>query len=119
MRAAYSDAAVGVYELAGDGGGWRQVERRLPYSRDFDPDLLLLDNYIPLHTLLAERELWLAAGPFDAELPFFEDWDLLIRLARAGAVPPPAAGDLRVPPLPRRRHTCSASGRASGRTSWR
>ncbi len=81
VRAAYSDAAVAVYELAGDGGGWRQVERRLPYSRDFDPDVLLLDNYVPLHTLLAERELWLAAGPFDAELPFFEDWDLLIRLA--------------------------------------
>jgi hypothetical protein len=82
VRAAYSDAAVAVYELDGTAaGGWRQVERRLPYSRDFDPDLLLLDNYVPLHTLLAERELWRAAGPFDPELPFFEDWDLLIRLA--------------------------------------
>ncbi len=82
VRAVYSDAAVAVYELAGGvDGGWQQVERRLPYSRDFDPDLLLLDNYIPLHTLLAERELWLAAGPFDPALPFFEDWDLLIRLA--------------------------------------
>jgi LmbE family N-acetylglucosaminyl deacetylase len=81
VRVAYSDAAVGVYELDDAGGGWRQVERRLPYSRDFDPDLLLLDNYVPLHTLLAERELWLAAGPFDPALPFFEDWDLLIRLA--------------------------------------
>ncbi|HXT21580.1 MAG TPA: glycosyltransferase, partial [Thermoanaerobaculia bacterium] len=82
VRAAYSDAAVAVYELdGGEAGGWRQVERRLPYSRDFDPDLLLLDNYIPLHTLLAERELWRAAGPFDPALPFFEDWDLLVRMA--------------------------------------
>ncbi len=83
VRAAYSDAAVGVYELAAGqaGSGWREVERRLPYSRDFDPDLLLLDNYIPLHTLLVERDLLRAAGPFDPELPFFEDWDLLIRLA--------------------------------------
>lgn len=79
VRAAYTDAAVGVYEL--DEHGWRQIERRLPYSRDFDPDLLLLDNYIPLHTLLVERELLRAAGPFDHDLPFFEDWDLLIRLA--------------------------------------
>ena len=79
VRAAYTDAAVGVYEL--DEQGWRQVERRLPYSRDFDPDLLLLDNYIPLHTLLVERELLRRAGPFDPDLPFFEDWDLLIRLA--------------------------------------
>lgn len=80
VRIAYTDAAVGVYELA-PAGGWRQVERRVPYSREFDPDLLLLDNYIPFHTLLTERELLRAAGPIDEELPFFEDWELLIRLS--------------------------------------
>lgn len=89
-RVVYTDAAVGVYELAGlhpEGGsepggrGWTCVERRLPYSRDFDPDLLLLDNYIPFNTLLIERVLLAETGPFDRELPFFEDWDLLIRLA--------------------------------------
>ena len=89
---AYTDAAVGVYALdpdAGPGseaGGWRCVERRLPYSRDFDPDLLLVDNYIPFNTLLVERRLFAAAAlpngdPFDPELPFFEDWDFLVRLA--------------------------------------
>lgn len=98
VRVAYTDAAVGIYELDPDGGGdaggdrtgWRCVERRLPYSRDFDPDLLVLDNYIPFNTLLIERALFAevaadrhtAAGvPFDPELPFFEDWDFLVRLA--------------------------------------
>ncbi len=87
VRVAYTDAAVAIYELAGGHGGeagavgWRCCERRLPYSRDFDPDLLLLDNYIPFNTLLIERELLRAAGPLDPSLPFFEDWDLLIRLA--------------------------------------
>jgi len=99
VRVAYTDAAVAVYALAGpaEGGhetpaGWRCVERRLPYSRDFDPDRLLVDNYIPFNTVLVERSLFaeLAAdggcgagdgGPFDETLPFFEDWDLLIRLA--------------------------------------
>jgi LmbE family N-acetylglucosaminyl deacetylase/glycosyltransferase involved in cell wall biosynthesis len=96
VRVAYTDAAVGVYELDPAGAdreaGWRCVERRLPYSRDFDPDLLLLDNYIPFNTLIVERSLFAevappegavdgAAGPFDAGLPFFEDWDFLIRLA--------------------------------------
>ena len=98
VRVAYTDAAVAVYALAGpsEGGheaaaGWRCVERRLPYSRDFDPDRLLVDNYIPFNTLLVERTLFdeLAAeadagdgdGPFDESLPFFEDWELLIRLA--------------------------------------
>lgn len=81
VRVAYTDAAVGVYEPGGP-SGWRQVERRLPYSRDFDGELLLLDNYIPFHTLIFERALFLEAGPLDESLPFFEDWDFLIRLAR-------------------------------------
>jgi LmbE family N-acetylglucosaminyl deacetylase len=80
VRVAYTDAAVGVYELGGE-AGWVCRERRLPYSRDFDPDMLLVDNYIPFNTLLIERRLLLAAGPPDPLLPFFEDWDLLIRLA--------------------------------------
>ncbi len=80
VRVAYSDAAVGIYQLDGT-CGWKEVERRLPYSRDFDPDLLLFDNYIPFHTLIFERHLLDDVGPLDEQLPFFEDWDFLIRLA--------------------------------------
>jgi hypothetical protein len=80
VQVAYTDAAVGVYELASR-GGWQMVERRLPYSRDFDPHLLLLDNYIPFNTVLMPRELVLEAGAFEPTLTFFEDWDFLIRLA--------------------------------------
>lgn len=80
VRVAYTDAAVGVYELDGE-AGWRCTERRLPYSRDFDPELLLFDNYIPFNTLLIERGLFEEAGELDEGLPFFEDWDFLIRLA--------------------------------------
>jgi len=79
-RIVYTDAAVGVYEID-PGTGWREVDRRLPYSRDFDPELLLFDNYIPFNTLLIERPLFDEVGLFDTELPFFEDWDMLIRLA--------------------------------------
>jgi LmbE family N-acetylglucosaminyl deacetylase len=80
VRVAYTDAAVAIYELDAE-GGWVDRERRLPYSRDFDPDILLVDNYIPFNTLLIERRLFTEAGPFDVSLPFFEDWDLLLRLA--------------------------------------
>jgi len=79
VRVAYTDAAVALYAL--DGEGWVCRERRLPYSRDFDRDVLLVDNYIPFNTLLIERALFAAAGPFDPSLPFFEDWDFLIRLS--------------------------------------
>lgn len=111
VRVVYSDAAVVTYALdpgdpggpdgadGTDGGGvaasgWREVARRLPYSRDFDPDLLALDNYIPFNTVLMEAALVgeLASGPgsgdgegegpFDPSLAIFEDWDFLIRLAR-------------------------------------
>lgn len=77
----YSDAAVGIYELRA--GAWACVDRRLPYSRDFDPDLLLVDNYIPFNTLAIERRrlLALGPGPLDESLAFFEDWELLQRLA--------------------------------------
>lgn len=80
VRVAYTDAAVAVYELDGE-AGWICRERRLPYSRDFDPDVLLVDNYIPFNTLLIERPLFAQAGSFDPSLPFFEDWDFLIRLS--------------------------------------
>ena len=80
VRVAYTDAAVGIYELDPP-VGWREVDRRLPYSRDFDPELLLVDNYIPFNTLLIEHSLFDEAGPFDPKLEFFEDWEFLIRLA--------------------------------------
>jgi LmbE family N-acetylglucosaminyl deacetylase/GT2 family glycosyltransferase len=81
-RVVYTDAAVGVYELDPT-AGWREAARRLPYSRDFDPELLLFDNYIPFNTLLIDRKLLVDVGPLDTDLPFFEDWDLLIRLSEA------------------------------------
>ena len=80
VEVAYSDAAVVSYEPGT--GGWVECGRRLPYSRDFDRGVLLLDNYIPFHTVLMTRQAIERAGPFDAALPVFEDWDLLIRVSR-------------------------------------
>ena len=83
VEVAYSDATVVCYEPSAS--GWRESSRRLPYSRDFDRDILLLDNYIPFHTVLMTREALERAGPFDLQLPIFEDWDLLIRLSRSSS----------------------------------
>ena len=77
---AYTDAAVVSYRPGKS--GWVEAGRRLPYSRDFDRGILLLDNYIPFHTVLMAREAIDRAGPFDDRLAVFEDWDLLIRLSR-------------------------------------
>ena len=55
--------------------------RTLQYSLDYDPDYLLLANYIPIHTLLLPRELFRKVGGFDEGLEYSEDWDFLIRLS--------------------------------------
>lgn len=75
----YSDAVTVVY---GQGeSGWEPRVRTLQYSLDFDPDYLLLANYIPIHTLLLPRELFTRVGGFDEGLDYSEDWDFLIRLS--------------------------------------
>lgn len=55
------------------------------YSRDFDRELLLIDNYIPLPTVLIRRADFLELGGFDPAFDLFEDWDFLIRLAQRAA----------------------------------
>jgi LmbE family N-acetylglucosaminyl deacetylase/glycosyltransferase involved in cell wall biosynthesis len=73
----YSDAVTALYRRAEN--GWKAQARTLQYSLDFDPEYLLLSNYIPLHTLVLPRGLYLRLGGFDASLDFSEDWDFLIR----------------------------------------
>ncbi len=75
----YADAVTVVY---GQGeSGWEPRVRTLQYSLDYDPDYLLLANYIPIHTLLLPRELFRKVGGFDEGLEYSEDWDFLIRLS--------------------------------------
>jgi LmbE family N-acetylglucosaminyl deacetylase/glycosyltransferase involved in cell wall biosynthesis len=75
----YSDAVTAVYRRREE--SWEPLHRTLQYSLDFDPDYLLLANYIPLHTLLLPRTLFTGVGGFDEKLEYSEDWDFLIRLS--------------------------------------
>jgi len=54
------------------------------YARNFDRELLLIDNYLPLPTLLFRRSDFFTLGGFDPAFDLFEDWDFLIRLAQRG-----------------------------------
>jgi LmbE family N-acetylglucosaminyl deacetylase/glycosyltransferase involved in cell wall biosynthesis len=75
----YSDAVTAVYARKGE--VWEVRSRTLQYSLDFDPEYLLLANYIPLHTLLMPRGLFEKVGGFDSGIEYSEDWDFLIRLS--------------------------------------
>ncbi|HUF17037.1 MAG TPA: PIG-L family deacetylase [Thermoanaerobaculia bacterium] len=76
----YTDAISSFME-SGDDGHWKSAKQLRLYGRDFDPEFLLIDNYIPLPALLLRRDDFLELGGFDRELDLFEDWDFLIRLS--------------------------------------
>ena len=79
---AYSDA-----ERARVGAGGEVLACDFPYSSDFDPDALLLTNYIPMLCVVHERACadavaGVGGALFDETLPVLEDWDSAIRLSR-------------------------------------
>jgi LmbE family N-acetylglucosaminyl deacetylase/glycosyltransferase involved in cell wall biosynthesis len=76
----YTDAVSAFFKPGATEAHWRL---RL-FSQDFDSDLLLVDNYIPLPTILLKRDTFLELGGFDKDFDLFEDWDFLIRLAQRG-----------------------------------
>lgn len=88
-KGVYSDAVSVSYRI-GEHGRFEPDKRLRTYAQDFDADLLLVDNYIPLPTLLVRREDFFGVGGFDRRFDLFEDWDFIIRLTANG-------GLLRVP----------------------
>ena len=79
----YSDAVSASLRLGGNGSFETQWRQRT-FARDFHRETLLVDNYIPLTTLLVPRDLFLQTGGFDPAFDLFEDWDFLIRLSQHG-----------------------------------
>ncbi|HEX9986508.1 MAG TPA: PIG-L family deacetylase [Thermoanaerobaculia bacterium] len=84
QHAAWYSDAVSAFLRPGSSGAYETHSRLRIYGQDFDRELLLVDNYIPLPTLLIPRDTFLDAGGFDPAFDLFEDWDFLIRLSRRG-----------------------------------
>lgn len=83
-NAAWYTDAVSVMLQPGESGAHEAQARLRLFAQDFDRELLLVDNYIPLPTLLMRRESFLDLGGFDPQFDLFEDWDFLIRLSARG-----------------------------------
>jgi glycosyltransferase involved in cell wall biosynthesis/peptidoglycan hydrolase CwlO-like protein len=79
-RVCYSDAELcwQVYNV--ETGEFDIVNRQVFGSRDFNLAELLCGNYIPLNTLLFDRQVLLQVGGFDPQFDIYEDWDLLLRV---------------------------------------
>jgi glycosyltransferase involved in cell wall biosynthesis/Flp pilus assembly protein TadD len=79
-QVAYTDA-YRVHEQKVN-GNYAVTGRDLPYSFDFDPDKLLVSNYLPNLCVMHEKSCLERVGLYDETLSTHEDWDLWIRLSR-------------------------------------
>ncbi|MCA9421781.1 MAG: glycosyltransferase [Nitrospira sp.] len=59
-----------------------EIQRDVPYSQDFNPDMLLITNCFPVLCVMHEKSCLNKSGVFDESLTTHEDWDLWIRLSR-------------------------------------
>ncbi|MCF6147390.1 MAG: glycosyltransferase [Candidatus Kuenenia sp.] len=57
-------------------------QKDIPYSFDFDPNLILAQNLFPVLCIMHERSCTDEVGLFDESLTTHEDWDLWIRMSR-------------------------------------
>lgn len=84
-HAAWYGDAVSAFLRPNENGTYETHARLRLYAQDYDRELLLLDNYIPLPALLLQRDTFLDLGGFDPAFDLFEDWDFLIRLSQRGS----------------------------------
>jgi len=59
-----------------------RAREEVVFNLEFDPDILLFQNYIPLMSVLFSRDVLSKAGDFSEEMDLFEDWDFWIRVSR-------------------------------------
>ena len=73
IRAVYS----GTQKVTYDGKFLNQV-----FNTEFDPVLLMRDNFIPIHSMLFEKSLIDEGCRFDPQFEIYEDWDFWLQIAQ-------------------------------------
>lgn len=78
--AAYS-LAMEVGTITTADGYYTEVSHETPsyYKHEYDYDVLLDHNFIPIQSLLFERALYLERGGFETDMSHLEDWNLWLR----------------------------------------
>ena len=79
-RVAYTDSLQAFQSRINDRYVTTKTEKL--FSHDFDRDLFLVNNYIPVLNIVHRRDLLEEVGYFDETLGTHEDWELSIRLSR-------------------------------------
>jgi glycosyltransferase involved in cell wall biosynthesis len=76
----YSDSIIINREYDSEGNIINETDKGLFRSWDFSYDILLFENYIPLHCSILLKSDLEEIGSFDESFELFEDWDLFIRI---------------------------------------
>jgi GT2 family glycosyltransferase len=79
VEVAYRDAAVVRERLDGES---RIALGRRTIARDWNPETMARDDYVPPSALAIRRSRFEALGGFDESFTLSEDWELLLRAAR-------------------------------------
>src|SRR3989304_7971813 len=79
-KVAYTDAYRAHQEK--ENGKYVTKKRDVPYSFDFDYDLILTGNFIPVLCIMHEKSCIEKVGTFDETLRSHEDWDLWMKMSR-------------------------------------
>jgi glycosyltransferase involved in cell wall biosynthesis len=79
-KVAYTDACRAHQVM--QSGKYVVSKRDVPYSIDFDYDLILCTNYVPVLCFMHEKSCLDDVGGFDETFNRYEDWDLWIRLSQ-------------------------------------
>jgi glycosyltransferase involved in cell wall biosynthesis len=91
LAAAFADPAVGfayrdcavIRESVGADGVRRDLDQ-LEIARDWDPEMMRDNDYLPPSAWGVRRSLFQALGGFDESFEFSEDWDFVMRAAAKG-----------------------------------
>jgi glycosyltransferase involved in cell wall biosynthesis len=78
-KIAYADSEIVFKEYNLETKEISETDRRIFSSKDFSFKDLLLENYIPLITIIFTRDVLISAKGFDQSLELYEDWELLLR----------------------------------------
>ena len=73
-------SGVDVFKRGGD--AYLIVKRTIPFSHDFDREMMMVKNFIPVLCIMHHRSCLDRTGLFDETLKTHEDWDLWIRMSQ-------------------------------------
>ena len=80
-KVAYSNV-LNVYFTGSDNNPGQRLKEELIFNLDFDPEILLFQNYIPIMSVIFSKDILAKVERFCEDMDLFEDWDFWIRVSR-------------------------------------